>query len=151
MTRPPAAFYCVADERYFLGAVAMINSLRLNGHREPIYLLDCGLSDEQRELLDAEVTFVEAPSETPPYLLKTVAPLAHPAEIIVLIDVDMIVCPLARRADRDRSRPVGWSRSVTRSSASCRNGATCSASVPADPVPTSALDSSPQAAPSHRV
>ena len=28
-----AAFYCVADERYFLGAVAMINSLRLVGHR----------------------------------------------------------------------------------------------------------------------
>ncbi len=41
MSRASAAFYCVADERYFLGAVAMINSLRLNGHREPIYLLDC--------------------------------------------------------------------------------------------------------------
>ncbi len=39
----------------------MINSLRLNGHREPIYLLDCGLSDDQRELLAAEVTVVDAP------------------------------------------------------------------------------------------
>ena len=38
-----AAFYCVADERYFLGAVGLINSLRLVGHDEPIHLLDCGL------------------------------------------------------------------------------------------------------------
>ena len=46
-----AAFYCVADERYFLGAVGLVNSLRLVGHAEPIYLLDCGLTDAQRELL----------------------------------------------------------------------------------------------------
>ena len=31
-----AAFYCVADERYFLGLVGMLNSLRLLGHREPV-------------------------------------------------------------------------------------------------------------------
>ncbi len=34
LTRPeriPAAFYCVADERYFLGAVGMVNSLRRRG------------------------------------------------------------------------------------------------------------------------
>ena len=51
----PAAFYCVADERYFLGAVGLINSLRLVGHDEPVYLLDCGLTDAQRELLAAHV------------------------------------------------------------------------------------------------
>ena len=51
----PAAFYCVADERYFLGAVGLVNSLRLVGHDEPIYLLDCGLTDDQRELLEPEV------------------------------------------------------------------------------------------------
>ena len=53
--RDAAAFYCVADERYFLGAVGLVNSLRLVGHREPIFLLDCGLDDEQRELLGREV------------------------------------------------------------------------------------------------
>ncbi len=58
-----AAFYCVSSAEYFLGAVAMINSLRLNGHREPIYLLDAGLSDDQRALLAAEVTIVKAPEE----------------------------------------------------------------------------------------
>jgi hypothetical protein len=87
----PAAFYCVCDTRYFLGAVGMINSLRLAGHTEPIYLLDCGLNPSQRALLAPEVELVNGPSDIPPYLLKTIAPLRHPAEVMVLIDVDMIV------------------------------------------------------------
>ncbi len=85
------AFYCVSDSRYFLGAVGLINSLRLQGHAEPIHLLDCGLTAEQRALVADEVVLVDAPDDTPPYLLKTIAPLAHPAEVMVLIDVDMIV------------------------------------------------------------
>jgi hypothetical protein len=91
-----AAFYCVADERYFLGAVGLVNSLRLVGHTEPIYLLDCGLAPEQRELISPEVTLVRDQSETPPWLLKTIAPLRHPAEVMVLIDADMVV---TRRLD----------------------------------------------------
>jgi hypothetical protein len=87
----PVAFYCVANDRYFLGAVGLINSLRLVGHREPIFLLDCGLTPRQRELLEPRVTLVSAPEDAPPWLLKTVAPLRHPAEVSVLIDADMIV------------------------------------------------------------
>jgi hypothetical protein len=99
----PTAFYCVSDERFFLGAVGLINSLRLHGHREPIYLLDAGLTDAQRELLAPQATIVPAPTQTPPYLLKTVAPLAHPAEVMVLIDVDMIVTrPLGELIERAR-------------------------------------------------
>jgi hypothetical protein len=89
--RPPVAFYCVSSGVYFLGAVAMLNSLRLVGHTEPVFMLDCGLRPRQRELLAAHVTLLEAPSDAPPYLLKTVAPLRHPAEVRVLIDVDMVV------------------------------------------------------------
>ena len=37
--------YCVADSRYFPGAVGLVNSLRLVGHREPILVLDTGLTD----------------------------------------------------------------------------------------------------------
>lgn len=86
-----AAFYCVADERYFLGAVGMINSLRLHGHDEPVHMLDLGLTERQRELLAGEVE-LHAPSEqTPPWLAKTQAPLASPAQTMVLIDADMIV------------------------------------------------------------
>jgi hypothetical protein len=102
--RPPtagAAFYCMSSDVYFLGAVGMINSLRLLGHREPIYLLDLGLSEEQRGLLAPEVSFVEAPADAQPWLLKTVAPLAHPAEVMVLIDADMIVTrPLTELIER---------------------------------------------------
>jgi hypothetical protein len=86
-----AAFYCVADNRYFLGAVGLINSLRLLGHSEPIYLLDCGLESDQLELLTPHVELVPAPDKSPPWLLKTVAPLAHPAHVMVLLDTDMIV------------------------------------------------------------
>jgi hypothetical protein len=88
---PPLAFYCISSELYFPGAVGLINSLRLVGHTEPIYLLDCGLDEEHRELLAGEVTILSAPRQAPPFLLKTVAPLRHPAETMVLIDVDMVV------------------------------------------------------------
>jgi hypothetical protein len=88
---PAAAFYCVSDDRYFPGAVAMINSLRLLGHAEPIFVLDCGLSAEQRGLLSPHANLVAAPGEAPPWLLKTVAPLRHPAEVMVLIDADIVV------------------------------------------------------------
>jgi hypothetical protein len=91
-----AAFYCVADSRYFLGAVGLVNSLRLVGHREPIYLLDCGLDDEQRRLLEGEVSIVAGPTDAAPQVLKAIAPVRHPAETMALIDVDMIAArPLA--------------------------------------------------------
>ena len=88
---PSLAFYLVSDARYFLGAVGLINSLRLVGHDEPVYLLDCGLTDEQRALAEPHATLLRDDSGTPPWLLKTVAPLRHPAETMVLIDADMVV------------------------------------------------------------
>jgi hypothetical protein len=81
----------VASEIYFLGAVALVNSLRLLGHTEPIFVLDRGLSPAQRELLGSEVSLVPSPGDTTPFLLKTVAPLSHPAEVMVLLDADIIV------------------------------------------------------------
>jgi hypothetical protein len=88
---PPLAFYLVCNSDFFLGAVALVNSLRLLGHAEPIFALDCGLSPSQRALLSEEATLVPAPADTTPYLLKTAAPLRHPAGVMVLIDADVIV------------------------------------------------------------
>ena len=85
------AFYCVSSPVYFLGAVGMINSLRLAGHGEPVYVLDCGLDDEQRALLAPEATVVDAPAGSKPFTLKTEAPLRHPAQTRVLIDADLVV------------------------------------------------------------
>jgi hypothetical protein len=95
------AFYCVVDERYFLGAVGMLNSLRLAGHDEPVFALDCGLTAAQRRRLEPHATLVAGPTDAPPYLLKTIAPLAHPADVMVLIDADMIVTrPLTQLVER---------------------------------------------------
>ena len=104
---PPIAFYCVSSRLYFLGAVGLINSLRLAGHSEPIYLLDCGLTEAQRRLLDAAGTNLLAPPQgAEPWLAKTVAPLRHPAEVMILLDADMVVTrpltPLIDDAARGR-------------------------------------------------
>jgi hypothetical protein len=87
----PVAFYVVCDSRYFLGAVAMLNSLRVVGHTEPVFVLDCGLSDSERELLSDEATLVSAPDGVPPWLLKGLAPRRHGADVMVLVDADIIV------------------------------------------------------------
>jgi hypothetical protein len=86
-----AAFYCVSSDVYFLGAVGLVNSLRLAGHDEPVFVLDCGLAPGQRELLERDAEVLAAPAAAEPYALKTHAPLAAPAETMVLIDADMIV------------------------------------------------------------
>jgi hypothetical protein len=91
-----AAFYCVSSRDYFLGAVALLNSLRLQGHEEPFVVLDCGLDPTQKELLTPHAILVAAPTGSPPSLLKGVAPLSHPACVMALLDADIIV---TRRLD----------------------------------------------------
>jgi hypothetical protein len=86
-----AAFYSVSNSRVFLGAVALVNSLRLAGHDEPIYLGDCGLSDAERAFLSAEVHLVPTKLGASAHLLKWNAPGIHPAEVQVLLDADLIV------------------------------------------------------------
>jgi hypothetical protein len=95
--RPPRAFYTLGSGPYFLGLVALINSLRLLEHAEPIFVLDCGFTELQRELLSAEATIVPLVEPVFPPLAKAVAPLLHPARQMILIDADMIVLrPLSR-------------------------------------------------------
>lgn len=91
MNAAGACFYCVTGRDFFPGAVALVNSLRLHGHREPIVVLDCGMSAGQRRLIEKEATVVAAPSKLPPSALKVEAPLARPAEVVVMLDADLIV------------------------------------------------------------
>lgn len=104
--RPPRAFYMLGDASYFLGIVALVNSLRLLEHTEPIFVLDCGFTEPQRNLLSAEATVVSPPEPVFPPLAKAVAPLLHPARQMVLIDSDVIVLrrlsPLLEQATEDR-------------------------------------------------
>jgi hypothetical protein len=110
---PPRSFYCLADGRYFLGAVAMINSLRLAGHTERIVLLDCGLEERQRDMLRREAEILPADHSSPhvpPFLQKGRAVLSRPATAMVVIDADMIVVrsldPLFRLAEQGKVAAV---------------------------------------------
>ena len=92
---PGRSFYCMADARYFLGAVALVNSLRLVGHAERIVLLDCGLDDRQRSLLAREALVLPETPGTPdrghPFAQRVTAPLGAPAASMILLDADVIV------------------------------------------------------------
>ena len=94
---PRRAIYCIADRRYFLGAVALINSLRLSGNGEPVFVLDCGLDDEQRTILTREATLIPADPTVSeerlslPFLMRARAPLANPAQTMLLLDCDIVV------------------------------------------------------------
>jgi hypothetical protein len=91
---PPAvarAFYTVADSRYFLGAVALLNSLRLVGHDEPVFLVDAGLTPAQRHLMADHATLIPAPLGAAAVFLTPIGPLEQPAEVAILLDADIIV------------------------------------------------------------
>lgn len=101
MTERESAFYSVCGRDFFPGLVALLNSLRLNGHVEPLFVLDRGMEPRQRELLAPHATILPAPDDTPPSLLKLVAPMAHPARAMALLDADVIVTrPLTELIDR---------------------------------------------------
>jgi hypothetical protein len=99
-----AAFYLVADSRYFVGVVALLNSLRLAGHRETVYVADHGLTRSQRDVLAGEAEVVRVPAHLSPNLSKWSVPSDHPADLMVLVDADVVVlrslAPLLERARR---------------------------------------------------
>lgn len=98
----------------------MINSLRAQGHEEPIFVLDAGLERDQCQLLAQDAKVVQTQSSTRRWLLKTVLPLAEPADVQVLIDADMIVTrslsPLIERAAAGKvvAFAAGYERYVAR-------------------------------------
>jgi hypothetical protein len=105
--RLACGFYTVANSSYFVGVVSLINSLRLLGHKEAIFVADCGLSAAQRRMLAGEATLVDGANVDAPHFAKTVAPLAHPSDVMVLIDADIIVTrPLTELIEEGRSGKV---------------------------------------------
>jgi hypothetical protein len=96
-----AAFYTVTGRDFFPGAVALLNSLRLVGHEEPLFVLDSGMDPAQRTLLEKHATIVPAPNDAPPSLLKLEAPLIRRARTLILLDADVIVTrPLTELIER---------------------------------------------------
>jgi len=96
-----SAFYCVTNRVHFLGTVALLNSIRLVGHQDPFFVLDCGLAANQRTLLEPHVTLVPAPATPLARLVKWFAPLEHPADRMILLDSDVIAArPLTELIER---------------------------------------------------
>jgi hypothetical protein len=89
-----ATFYTVTDEAFFPGTVALVNSLRIVGHTEPLVVLDNGLTGAQRERLEEVATVLDAPDGTgsmPPPTLKPFPHLFDAKGTVAIIDSDMIV------------------------------------------------------------
>ncbi|HEY8647520.1 MAG TPA: nucleotidyltransferase family protein [Gaiellaceae bacterium] len=83
--------YSVSNAAHFAGAVALVNSLRLTGWSDEIVIVDCGLAADQRRLLGREARIVPAPEAVPPHFLKVVGPLSVPAEVMVVLDADIVL------------------------------------------------------------
>jgi hypothetical protein len=86
-------FYTAANARFFVGAVALVNSLRLSGNAGELVVLDAGLEPSQRRLLAPHARIVDVPAEVAarPYLVKPYAHRLEPRGVVVLIDCDVIV------------------------------------------------------------
>jgi hypothetical protein len=85
------AYYTVADAPFFPGVAALINSLRLTGHDGGVFVVDCGLTESQKDRLAGSATIVEPHGELHPVLQKVTGPMLHPADIMVLVDADILV------------------------------------------------------------
>jgi hypothetical protein len=88
---PPCAFYLICDSKFFIGAVAVLNSLRLVGHDEPVFLVDAGLEKWQHDALSRHVELMVVRNGIPPIMMKMIGPETYPADVAVVLDSDVIV------------------------------------------------------------
>ena len=93
--------FTIGDSRYFLGVVALCNSLRLTGNVMPLTLLDVGLTPEQRRLLEPQCDVRSLPRNPYPYLQKTEILQHATASVVVYLDSDIIVAGSLDEAVRD--------------------------------------------------
>jgi hypothetical protein len=88
----PVTYYTVSNHTYFLGTVALLNSLRVTGNPDPLVVLDAGLLPEEREALEPHARVVSMPEDRGnPVLLKPFPHVLDASGVIVVIDSDIIV------------------------------------------------------------
>ena len=84
--------FTVSDADYFVGTVALLNSLHVTGNQVPLTVLDRGLSVAQRALLEGHCDVVSGGHGRDGYLEKAIAPLERDdADMLVLVDSDVLV------------------------------------------------------------
>jgi hypothetical protein len=99
-----ARFFTVSDAGYFVGTVALLNSLRLTGNREDLVVLDRGFTASQRRRLEGRVVLIDGANDArvPPHAVKPFPVLLNPSGVVVVIDSDMLVTsplsPILERA-----------------------------------------------------
>lgn len=87
-------YVTIADEKFFVGAVGLVNSLRLTGNMEPIVVIDVGLTDSQRAILSKECDIRQPPLAKEGVfvvLLKASVHLLGLTGTVVLLDTDVVV------------------------------------------------------------
>jgi hypothetical protein len=85
-------YYTVSNHTYFLGTVALLNSLRVTGNEGALYVLDAGLAPAERAALDGPATVVSLPeTRGNPALFSPYPHLLGPSGVVVVIDSDIIV------------------------------------------------------------
>jgi hypothetical protein len=91
--RRDVRFFTMGDARYFLGAVALVNSLRIVGHDDPVTFLDLGLTPEQREIMatECDVVDIDRSPDRHPYTFQPYPHVLDPSGICVIVDSDVIV------------------------------------------------------------
>ncbi len=96
---PSPQIYTFGDAAYFLGIVALVNSLRITGNTEPVVVLDLGLEPHQRQLLERHCRFMDATPvrDTNPWHLFPFPLFDDPRGVIAIVDSDVLVtAPLDR-------------------------------------------------------
>jgi hypothetical protein len=91
---PEVRLFTVADARYFVGAAALVNSVRLAGIPHPVFVVDCGFEPDQRERLSAVATVLTLPPAyrgLHPQWVKATPDLFWSDGVVILLDTDMIV------------------------------------------------------------
>jgi hypothetical protein len=108
MSGNEATFYTVSNSRFFLGTVALLNSLRLTGNQGPLVVLDAGLSSLQRARLGRHCTIAELPVEVAANLAlsKPFPYYLGATGTVIIIDSDVIVTqslePILIEAERGK-------------------------------------------------
>jgi hypothetical protein len=86
-------YYTVSDDRFFVGTIALLNSLRLTGNVGELVVCDAGLSAGSRTILSKCCTVVtpRAAAETEAVLLKPFPHFVGATGLVAVLDSDLIV------------------------------------------------------------
>jgi hypothetical protein len=115
-------YVTVADAGYFLGAVAMLNSLRLTGNEGELVVIDRGLTPAQRASLEPHARVLELSAEDRAkhaYFQRQLVYRYGLDGVLVFVDSDMLVtaslAPIVEKAANGKivvypNHPSGWHR-----------------------------------------